>query len=186
MSDSDGWCTPPEITEPLEQFFCGHVDVDPCSNERSIVKSRVAYSSGGLIRPWRLPNPANWSVYQNDPYSQSGVWTDKMLYELASGNVHELVRLCMMSTSTQWWEAMCNTRYLDVPGQTRDCREIRNPKILGIKRVAFLDWDPERIAKRGSKLVGCRFEPALVYFGQNPQEFSRAFSHLTRWSTWGR
>ena len=181
MSTSDSWCTPPEITEPLEQFM-GTVDVDPCSNERSIVKARMAFTSGGLVRPWRLAVPVKYSVYQNDPYSQSGVWTDRMLCELASGRVKELVRLCMMSTSTQWWEAMCKTTDVDVPGG-RDKVKVRNPKILGIKRVAFLD--PEA-PTAGMKRMSCRFEPALVYFGAYPGMFCREFAHLTRWSTWGR
>lgn len=180
MSTSDSWCTPPEITEPLEQFMQGPVDVDPCSNSRSIVRARMTMRSGGLIRPWRMETPVNRSVYQNDPYSKSGVWTDKMLYELASGNVEELVRLCTMATSTQWWEAMCGTSEMVVPVGLGN---IRNPKILGIKRVAFLDpFNPDP----GEKRQGCRFEPALVYFGSRPREFCNAFAHLTRWATWGR
>jgi hypothetical protein len=59
----------------------------------------------------------------------------------------------------------------------------RNPRILALKRISFLDpyaTDP------GKKRQGCRFEPALIYFGKRTARFDRAFGHLARWSTWGR
>lgn len=173
MSNSDSWCTPPEITGPLEQLFSGPVDVDPCSNDRSIVKARLVMQRGGLIRPWVLPEPVARTVYQNDPYSKSGPWTTKMISELASGNVRHLVRLCMMSTSSHWWAEMCSA----------DRELVRNPRILALKRIAFLDPFAK---KKGQKRMSCRFEPALIYFGTDVKSFDREFKHMTRWSTWGR
>lgn len=169
-ASSDAWCTPPEIGDPLVEFHGGPVDFDPCSNERSIILARMALTSGGLVLPWRLARPVDWTGYQNDPYSKSDDWTAKMLVELARGNVREHIRLCMMSTSTQWWADMCT-------------KPRRNPRILALKRIAFLD----PFAKdAGKKRMGCRFEPALVYFGPRAKRFDRTFAHLTRWSTWGR
>lgn len=155
---------------PLADLFGGPVDVDPCSNGRSIVLARLAYKRGGLVLPWRLPRPVDRTVYQNDPYSKAEAWTDKMLAELASGNVGELVRLCMMSTSSRWWAKQCL--------EPRD-----NPRILALKRIQFLD---PYSAKAGMKRMSCRFEPALMYFGRRVRAFDKAFAHLTRWSTWGR
>lgn len=164
---TDDWCSPPEITLRLEEFFGGPVDVDPCSNERSIVKARMAMTTGGLTRPWRLPRPVNLAVFENFPYSQGQDWTDKALAELASGNVIELIRLCPMATSTQWWADMCKrcARY--------------NPRVLALKRLAFIGAD-------GKQSMTCRFEPALIYFGGAPESFTRTFAPLTRWATWGR
>lgn len=170
MTNSDSWCSPPEISIPLEEFFRGPVDVDPCSNERSIIKALEAFTVGGLIRPWRLARPVNCTVYENDPYSQSQAWTDKLILELECGNVHELVRLSMMSTSSQWWADMCH-------------RPRRNPRILALKRIAFID---PFARDSGMRRQGCRFEPALTYFGPRHARFERAFRHLTRWTTWGR
>lgn len=170
MSNSDKWCSPPEIGDPLAQFHGGPVDIDPCSNERSIIQARETYTEGGLVLPWRMRRPVNWTGYQNDPYSECDAWTYKMLLELSLGNIREHVRLCMMATSTRWWEKQCT-----LPR--------RNPRILALKRISFLDPDaPEAGMKRES----CRFEPALVYFGPRAAKFTRAFAHLTRWSTWGR
>jgi hypothetical protein len=169
-STSDGWCSPPEIAGPLADHFAGPVDVDPCSNERSIIQARMSLRSGGLVLPWRLEKPVDRTGYQNDPYSKSEAWTHKMVAELAAGNVREHVRLCMMSTSTAWWSDMC-------------LLPKRNPRVLALKRIAFLDPDA---ATAGEKRMGCRFEPALVYFGPRAARFTRTFAHLTRWATWGR
>jgi len=169
-SDSDSWCSPPEITVPLHDLY-GEVDVDPCSNDRSLVAARLKLSRGGLVRPWVLvPRPMTRVVYQNDPYSQAAAWTAKMLHEIEVGHVRELVRLCMMSTSAHWWRDQC-------------LKPKHNPRILGLQRIAFLDPDAP---KAGMKRMSCRFEPALIYFGPSPRKFERTFAHLTRWSTWGR
>lgn len=170
MSNSDSWCSPPEIADPLEQFHGGPVDIDPCSNARSIIRARQAYTRGGLVLPWRMAKPVDRTGYQNDPYSEADAWTIKMLYELAAGNVREHIRLCMMSTSSRWWAAQCS-------------KPRRNPRILALKRIAFLD----PFAKTaGMKRQSCRFEPALIYFGPRAVKFTREFTHLTRWTTWGR
>lgn len=167
---SDAWCSPPEVGDPLAQFFAGPVDVDPCSNARSIILARLALTHGGLVLPWVLPLPVDRTAYQNDPYSKSDEWTAKMIAELAAGHVREHVRLCMMSTSTHWWADQCR-------------RTRRNPRILALKRLSFLDpfaKDP------GKRRMGCRFEPALLYWGPRSARFTREFAHLTRWTTWGR
>lgn len=209
MSLSDSWCSPPEITLRLEEFYEGPVEVDPCSNPRSIVKAIVAMTSGGLILPWRLPARkyprAKGTGYENPPYSQNEVWTAKMLAELAKGNLREHIRLTMFASSAEWWANMCY-------------KPRRNPRILALRRLAFLDprcvfkvgeircemagsgtpflCDEHRTArgahftkkapKKAQGLMSCRFEPALTYFGPRWQRFDRVFAALTRWSTWGR
>ncbi len=177
MSDSDSWCSPPEICDPLADFFGGPVDVDPCSNDRSIVQATLALTRGGLVLPWKLPRSrrGRGSAYMNEPYSKSSDWTDKALAELASGNVDELVRLTMTSTSARWWARMCT-------------EPARNPRVMALKRIKFLrppgleSPDPNRALRR----VGCRFEPALFYIGPNPDRFVKTFNHLINWMTWGR
>jgi hypothetical protein len=174
MSVSDSWCSPPEITLRLEEFYDGPVEVDPCSNARSIVKAIRAMTTGGLVLPWRLPPKkypnAKRTGYQNDPYSKADVWTAKMLVELANGNLREHIRLSMWSSSAQWWADMCY-------------KPKRNPRILALKRLAFLDpYAPDP----GKKRMSCRFEPALTYFGPRWHRFDTVFKALTRWSTWGR
>jgi len=177
MSDSDAWCSPPEIADPLADFHGGPVDIDPCSNEQSIILARMAYTHSGLVLPWCLKRPVARSGYQNDPYSQAEAWTVKMLTEFKLGNVREHIRLCMMSTSSRWWSMQCML--------TR-----RNPRILALKRIPFLR-PPNLPSKAKNKRAamtrqGCRFEPALIYFGPRAAAFTKTFAHLTRWTTWGR
>lgn len=172
MATSDWWCSPPEIADALEEFYEGPVDVDPCSNERSIIRARRALTMGGLLVPWCLParmKPKH-TGYQNDPYSQAETWTRKMLAELAAGRLREHIRLSMFACSSRWWADMCN-------------KPERNPRVLALKRIAFLD---PFASEAGMKRMSCRFEPALTYFGPRPERFTKVFAHLTRWTTWGR
>jgi|SRR5882724_2543732 len=178
MGISDWWCSPPEIAQPLYGFW-GVTCVDPCSNPSSIIKAHLAMTEGGLVRPWYIPagHPAHKlrerpgdhvaTAYENPPYSVGDPWAQKAIHEVNSDHVDELIRLTMMSTSTAWWASVCY-----------DMR--RNPRILGLQRLRFID---PRTGRQGS---ACRFEPALTYVGPRPELFTREFSHLTRWSTWGR
>lgn len=174
MTNSDFWCSPPEIADPLAEFFAGPVDVDPCSNDRSIIQARTAYTCGGLVLPWCLPSrpgrPLLRTCYENFPFSKGDLWTVKLLHELSCGNVREHVRLSMFACSTRWWADMCK-------------KPQRNPRILALRRLEFLD---PFAAVAGQTRVSCRFEPALVYFGRRCAQFERAFAHLTRWTAWGR
>lgn len=174
--DSDTWCTPRSIALPLEQFFGGAVDVDPCSNERSIIKAKKVYTWGGLTRRWGR------TTYENPPYSCTHPWTVKGFAEMgfeaghqstmqlggrASGtgpSVDELVRLVMVSTSSAWW-----TLATSCP---------RNPRLLFTKRLKFI----------GDAKNGARFDTVLMYYGKKiarVRAFEREFKSITRWSTWG-
>lgn len=157
---SDEWCSPPEIADPLFDFW-GWADYDPCSNSRSIIKAReVCIERGGLVRPFKEKTYENW------PYSKNDVWSAKSISELKAGNVRELVILCMTATSTVWWH---NLMY----------KPRRNPLVLCTKRLLFLGPD-------GKSVDSSRFEPALIYYGTRHRAFNKAFAAITRWSSWGR
>jgi len=131
MSISDQWCSPPEIAAALWEFFHGPVGVDPCSNKRSVIRARLSYMRGGLVLPWRSANPRSpRTVFENPPYSQGTEWARKAIAEMGCGNVCELVRLTMFVTSAAWWRGVCLTPK-------------RNPRILGLRRLAFIDPRPE-------------------------------------------
>lgn len=157
MSDSDHWCTSRRVLDPLEQFFGGPVDCDPCSNANSIVKARVAYTFGGLQFPWGRTS------YMNNPYSINVPWADKAVHEMKVGRVEELVTLMMVAPSTDWWLTLCK-------------RAPRNPRMLFTPRLKFI----------GEQKHGARFDTVLKYFGRRVRQFEREFNHLTRWSSWGR
>ena len=169
--NSDSWCSPPEVTVPLHNLYQRPVDVDPCSNPLSIVKSRIAYYENGLVLPWMIiDDPGDQSSYMNNPYSQSAVWFSKMLYELKIGHVEEQVCLVNALTSTRWWrDAMAKPR--------------KNPRVAFTKRIKFLD---PYASGKGFRRTSCRFEPALIYYGRHHKRFDREFKHIINYSTWGR
>lgn len=171
--DSDSWCSPPAVGDPLAQFFHGPVDVDPCSNPTSIIKARIAYHVGGLHLPWKLKRPVDYSCYENYPYSKGKLWTPKSMRELITDNVHELVRLVMVATSTEWWGQQCGTIVTMIANRGR---KPRNPRILFTKRLKFI----------GDQDFGARFDTALVYYGRRTAAFDKEFASITRWSAWGR
>ncbi len=188
MSDpsSDSWCTPYEVSLPLVQFFGGPVGCDPCSNDRSIIKSDRRYVAGGLHQPWGGWKMAGGKIartaYKNPPYSKTALWTEKGILELEGGltdrhgNINELVDLVMASTSTAWWgRGMRDTK--------------RNPRVIFTKRLAFIDPRPRKVRgedKRGLKTASARFEPALIYYGSRIRAFEREFATITSWLSWGR
>jgi hypothetical protein len=156
---SDEWCSPPEIGNPLFDFW-GYADCDPCSNKRSIIKAHESYTRYGLTKPWKEKSYANW------PYSKNDAWSGKAIYEMKVGNVSELVVLCMTATSTLWWQSLM-------------LKPRRNPRVLCTKRLLFL-------GPGGKKVDSSRFEPALIYYGSHVRRFDKAFASITRWSSWGR
>lgn len=157
---SDEWCSPPEVADPLFDFW-GFADWDPCSNHRSIIRAKDrAIETGGLLKRYRA------KTYQNHPYSMNDVWSDKAIGELRAGNVRELVILCMTSTSTVWWSNLMN-------------KPKRNPRVICTKRLLFLN-------AKGEKEDSSRFDPALIYYGPRTAKFEKHFRSIARWSTWGR
>jgi len=158
--NSDSWCTGPEIATPLFRDFWGFADLDPCSNDRSLIRAHESYTWGGLMRPWKP------KTYQNHPYSTNEPWASKAIYEMKIGNVAELVILCMTATSTGWWKKLM-------------VASKRNPRVIATKRLKFLGPDRKPVDSS-------RFEPSLIYYGSKTAKFDRAFKHVAMWSTWGR
>ena len=63
---SNHWCTPPKYVSAVCDFFCGAIDLDPCSSTHSIVGARVEFQlpqTDGLATSWDYKN-----VFVNPPY----------------------------------------------------------------------------------------------------------------------
>ena len=88
---SDSWCTPEWLCDELGEF-----DLDPCSNPRSHIKSRVALSlengENGLTAGWM------GSVYVNPPYSNPHPWCVRL-----ASHVGPWIALVKLDTTTRWW-----------------------------------------------------------------------------------
>jgi len=60
------WCTPPKYVRAIAEFFSHRIELDPCSNEHSIVRAEVEYSlpeKNGLHESWDYR-----TIYVNPPY----------------------------------------------------------------------------------------------------------------------
>lgn len=172
---TDDWCSPPEITDLLVEFWGGRCDLDPCSNGRSIVKAKRALTAGGLHLPWGK------RTFENNPYSRMDPWVDKGAHEMAAGRTVELVTLWPVATSTRWWKRAVG--FDPVAPELRDGKEVivSNPTILFPKRLAFID-------ERGVQVKGCRFDSVLFFYGPERRHkiFGHVFSSLINWQTRGR
>lgn len=97
MSDRDGWCTPKWLTDLLP-----HVDLDPCSNDRSTVRAKVAYSletnQNGLELPWF------GLTFVNGPFSDLLPWAEKLQCEIR--HIYGAAFLVNTDSSTQWWRLL--------------------------------------------------------------------------------
>lgn len=70
------WNTPPEILDPVREFF-GGIDLDPCSNPSSLVDADMAYSlpnHNGLKEPWHRFK--NETAFINCPFGSCHLSND--------------------------------------------------------------------------------------------------------------
>jgi hypothetical protein len=91
--DRDTWCTPKWLTDAIGEF-----DLDPCSNERSSVRSTTKFALDlgvdGLAHAEDVQ--AGWRVFVNPPYSDVGPWIT------AYGHTR-FCFLLKLDTSTRWF-----------------------------------------------------------------------------------
>lgn len=96
---SDAYCTPLWYAKRLP-----HRDFDPCSNPRTNILTDWSFSLekgyDGLKMPWRGAGFVNW------PYSFPGPWAEKAQHEMKIGNCTDLIVLCKLDPSPDWWDVI--------------------------------------------------------------------------------
>ena len=94
----DDYYTPDEYMECIRAALGGHIDLDPASHvvANRVVKAKRFYTKdqNGLLQPWA------GRVYLNPPFSSWPEWVPKVLSEVASGSVQEIVCLGAIRTIT--------------------------------------------------------------------------------------
>lgn len=144
-ANSDWYCTPPEILDVVRTFWPEGIDLDPCSNQHSLVVSddAIMLPADGLV--WR-----KWEgyVYVNPPYSDPGPWLQKCARSGA-----ECLALVKADTSTQWWEH-------EVWGQA-------DAVCFWHGRIRFY--------LNGERQGSSNFPSALVYYGKKAEAFCDVF-----------
>jgi hypothetical protein len=105
---SQEWGTPEKYVNAVRDFFGGSIDLDPCSNEYSIVNAKMEYrlpKHDGLRESWNFP-----SIYVNPPYGidkEHGTSIKKWLYKCAAAykeHKSEVLALVPVATNTGHWK----------------------------------------------------------------------------------
>lgn len=107
LSDTKHWCTPPELIASVREVFGGEIDLDPCSNEHSMVSARVNYllpRQDGLVETWDFPR-----IYVNPPYGSDpsrgtriAHWFERIAEAARNGS--EVIALVPVATNTGHWK----------------------------------------------------------------------------------
>ena len=107
-SQSVNWCTPPKYVEAVKEVFGGSVELDPCSNQWSIVAAETEFvlpRHDGLTEEWNYK-----TVYVNPPYGadrQRKTTIKHWLYKCYSAHQDfhsEVLALIPLAANTSHWK----------------------------------------------------------------------------------
>lgn len=158
-SQNTNWGTPKKYVDVVRQMFGGKIDLDPCSNEWSIVGAKVEYclpEKDGLKESWDYP-----TVYVNPPYGRDKERGTSIKDWLRKCNqtywacVPEVLALIPVATNTSHWKEYVWR------GATAIC-------FLADTRLRFL-VDGEDKGK------GAPMACAMVYWGRSVEYFFHCF-----------
>ena len=105
---STSWCTPPKYVAVINAFFNNNIELDPCSNEFSLIDAKVCFSlphKDGLVEEWNYK-----TIFVNPPYGADRErrttikdWIKKC--EEAHQTYHaEVLALIPVATNTRHWK----------------------------------------------------------------------------------
>ena len=159
ITDNKDWGTPPKYVEAVKAFFGGQIDLDPCSNDWSVVKARVEYrlpKQDGLKESWNYKN-----IFVNPPYGrdqQRGTGIRSWIHrcEMAhKTHASEVLALVPVAVNTAHWKQF-------IFGKARSVC------FLADTRLKFL-VNGENGGK-GAPMACC-----IVYWGTDHHRFRRVF-----------
>jgi len=105
---SQHWGTPEKYVSAVKRVFGGAIDLDPCSNDYSLVEARLEYSlplRDGLKESWDFQ-----TIFVNPPYGidqERGTSIKHWLYRCAAAHRHhgsEVIALIPVATNTGHWK----------------------------------------------------------------------------------
>lgn len=158
-SQSINWCTPPKYVEAVKKVFSGAVELDPCSNQWSIVGAKEAFAlpeRNGLAEEWNYK-----TIYVNPPYGadrKRKTTIKHWLYKCAHAHKKydaEVLALVPVAVNTSHWKEY-------VWGNaTAVC-------FLYDTRLKFLE-------KGNGRSKGAPMACAMIYWGARYEEFFQVF-----------
>jgi hypothetical protein len=156
---SQDWGTPEKYVVAIREFFDGEIDLDPCSNQYSIVSAKVEYmlpKHDGLKDAWNFKR-----IFVNPPYGldrkhRTGI--KNWLYRCAQAHKNygsEILALVPVATNTGHWK-----KY--VFGKA--------------KAVCFLyDTRLKFLVNGQNGGKGAPMSCAMIYWGEEYERFLRVF-----------
>lgn len=158
---SKSWGTPKKYVDAVKDVFGGYIDLDPCSNEYSIVNAKTEYTlpeKDGLKESWDFPK-----IYVNPPYGidkERGTsikdWI-KMACNTNSEFKSEILMLIPVATNTKHW------------------KDNIFKKATGI---CFLNDTRLRFLENGQDIgKGAPMACAMIYWGSNYHNFNSVFTN---------
>ena len=156
---SQNWGTPEKYVAAVREVFGGEIDLDPCSNQFSIVNAAVEYrlpKHDGLRESWNFNR-----IFVNPPYGidqERGTSIKHWLYRCALANrAHhsEVLALVPVATNTGHWKQYVFGR-------------ARAVCFLYDTRLKFLVD-----GKNGGK--GAPMSCAMIYWGKDFSRFQKVF-----------
>lgn len=158
---SHHWCTPEKYVIAVRRAFGGRIDLDPCSNEYSIVGARTEFKlpeRDGLVEPWDFYD----TIYVNPPYGVDRVrrtsikdWLSKCVVTRRRYSA-EVIALVPVATNTRHWKE----------------------HVFGVAdAIAFLyDTRLKFLVNGEPSKKGAPMACAMVYWGSNAPHFEEVFS----------
>jgi len=152
------WNTPPKYINLIKEFF-GNIDLDPCSNECSMVEANVKYilPVNGLRESWNYK-----TIFVNPPYGRNKEdktslydWIKKGVEAFESGS--EVLFLIPVATNTKHFKNLI-------------FKKAEGICFLEDTRLKF--WSDGIEDKKGAPMACC-----IVYFGNKYEKFYDVFKN---------
>lgn len=156
---SQSWGTPHKYVRAVKEVFGGYIDLDPCSNQFSVVNAEIEYSlpeKDGLKESWNYAK-----IYVNPPYGidkERGTTIKNWLAKCAQANEEygsEVMALVPIAANTSHWKKYVFTK---------------------AKAICFLYDTRLRFLENGQDVgKGAPMACSMIYWGDNYQKFYDIF-----------
>jgi len=157
LSSKKDWCTPPKYVNAVRSFF-GEIELDPCSNDNSIVNAKTEYvlpKKDGLKESWDYN-----TIYVNPPY---GIDKERKT------SIRDWTKRCTDANSEYGSEVLA---LIPVAVNTRHWKQ----HIFGRARAVCFLADTRLKFINGKNDKGAPMACAMVYWGKNYRKFYKLFS----------
>jgi len=180
-SRHDSWCTPRWMVDLILALWPEGIDVDPTSNEHSIIPARTAYDGtarerDGLLASWRgeAPPTRRAHAFCNPPYSNPGPWYERAAHQALTAEVDVLL-LVNVTTATRAFNRF-RPRQPPEPFEVELelCRngtsDLPRASAIGFfhRRIGFLD--------AGAPIKSNEYEQMILYWGPDAELFREVFA----------